>query len=51
MELKQIYRAPASRVGVLQFERKFLTTSIEGDYFAPGNNPVQGGEWDFGDED
>lgn len=47
---KLSYCAPASRIGEVSIERNFLSTVTTGG-LNPGQDPGQGGSWEFGDED
>ena len=47
---KMYYQTPASRIGEVSLERNFLTSATAGG-ITPGQDPGEGGSWEFGDED
>ncbi|MBR6055283.1 MAG: hypothetical protein IKP46_08115 [Bacteroidales bacterium] len=50
MVRKMYYCTPASRIGEVSLERNFLASATAGG-ITPGEDPGEGGSWEFGDED
>ena len=50
MQNRKPYSAPVNRSRDICVERNFLA-SITGGNLKPGEDPVPGGSWDFGDDD
>ena len=51
MQQKMLYCAPDTRIGRVAYECCFLQASVTAGGITPGNDPGNGGSWDFGDED
>lgn len=47
---KTVYQAPAMRIGGVSLELNFLATGTAGGII-PGQDPGDGGSWEFGDND